>query len=75
MRTASFCLFSWIFPYGIGNGCFIENAILDKNVRIGNRVKISPFGKQNGYESYGCIVVDGIVCVPNGTTLPDDFIF
>lgn len=62
-------------PYGIGNGCFIENAILDKNVRIGNRVKISPFGKQNGYESNGCIVVDGIVCVPNGTTLPDDFIF
>jgi glucose-1-phosphate adenylyltransferase len=62
-------------PCGIGKNCYIKNAILDKNVRIGDRVHLSPEGKSNGYVSNGCIVVDGIVCVPSDITIPDDFVF
>lgn len=62
-------------PCGIGRNCRIENTILDKNVRIGDGVILSPRGKPNGYESNGCMVIDGIVCVPNGTSLPANFVF
>jgi glucose-1-phosphate adenylyltransferase len=62
-------------PGGIGKNCHIRNAILDKNVCIGDHVRISPEGKANGYENDGCIVVDGIACVPIGTVLPNDFVF
>jgi glucose-1-phosphate adenylyltransferase len=62
-------------PSGIGRGCHIQNAILDKNVCIGDRVSLSPQGKANGYERGGCSVVDGIVCVPKGTVLPHGFVF
>jgi glucose-1-phosphate adenylyltransferase len=61
-------------PCGIGENCYIANAILDKNVRIGNGVRLSPEGKGNGYVNCECIVVDGIVCVPKGATLPDGFV-
>jgi glucose-1-phosphate adenylyltransferase len=62
-------------PCGIGRNCHIRNAIVDKNVRIGDRVRISPEGKPNGYTNGECVVVDAIACVPNGATLPNDFIF
>jgi glucose-1-phosphate adenylyltransferase len=62
-------------PCGIGKNCRIGNAILDKNVRIGDGVCLSPSGKANGYSNGECVVVDGIVCVPNGTTLVSGFIF
>jgi glucose-1-phosphate adenylyltransferase len=61
-------------PGGIGNGCRIRNAILDKNVRIGNRVCICPDSRPNGYENLGCMVVDGVACVPKNTILPNDFV-
>lgn len=64
-----------IIPCGIGRNCCIQNAILDKNVRIGDHVSLSPEGHQNGYEWNGCMVVDGIVCVTKGTSLPNDFRF
>jgi glucose-1-phosphate adenylyltransferase len=54
---------------GIGDRCFINNAIVDKNCRIGNDVKINgglhlPDGD---YEHYA--VKDGIVVVKKGAVL------
>ncbi|MDR1457004.1 MAG: glucose-1-phosphate adenylyltransferase [Puniceicoccales bacterium] len=62
-------------PCGIGKNCYIRNAIVDKDARIGDRVRLVSDGKPNGYESNGCILVDGIICVPERTVLRDDFIF
>lgn len=56
---------------GIGRDCYIEDAIIDKNVRIGDRVVISPKEKKNGvYANY--TVSDGVIVVPKGTVIPPD---
>lgn len=58
-------------PPGIGKDCHIEDAIIDKNVRIGDRVIISPKGKENGhYEKY--TISDGVIVVPKSTVIPSD---
>lgn len=50
-------------PVGVGERCYIENAILDKNCRIGNNVRIKggKHLKDGDYETYA--VFDGIVVV------------
>lgn len=59
-------------PLGIGADCFIEEAIIDKNSRIGNRVRLSPKGKPDGLY-LGCITIrDGILVVPKDGIVPDD---
>jgi glucose-1-phosphate adenylyltransferase len=58
-------------PLGIGRDCHVEDAIIDKNVRIGDRVVITPRGKKDGvYEKY--TVQDGVIVVPKGTVIPAD---
>jgi glucose-1-phosphate adenylyltransferase len=60
-------------PLGIGRNCRIENAIIDKNVRIGENVTISPFGLEEcSTDLYW--VKDGIIVVPKGVTIPDSTI-
>jgi glucose-1-phosphate adenylyltransferase len=61
-------------PGGIGSSCLIRNAIIDKNVHIGNRVRLVPDNHPNGYENHGCLVIDGVICVPRETVLPSDFV-
>jgi glucose-1-phosphate adenylyltransferase len=66
-------------PLGIGAGCNIEGAILDKNVRIGKNVVIRPHkpdenlvyppGSPPGKELY--VVRDGIIVIPKNTEVPD----
>ncbi|MBP1651705.1 MAG: glucose-1-phosphate adenylyltransferase, partial [Bacteroidetes bacterium] len=61
-------------PMGIGDNCVINNAIIDKNVSIGNNVKINvgetlPDGEHEQYT-----VKDGIVVIKNGMVLPDGFV-
>ncbi|MGW8144819.1 MAG: glucose-1-phosphate adenylyltransferase, partial [Anaerolineales bacterium] len=58
-------------PLGIGEGCEIQGAILDKNVRLGAGVKIRPFphGTEMEYEQWA--VRDGIVVIPKNTMLPE----
>ncbi len=57
-------------PLGIGRYCRIENAIIDKNVRIGDGVVISPKGLADGdYPLYS--VRDGVIVIPRETVLPD----
>jgi glucose-1-phosphate adenylyltransferase len=53
-------------PMGIGKNTFIERAIIDKNARIGDNVRISPEGKPENYDGDGYYIRDGIVVVPKG---------
>jgi glucose-1-phosphate adenylyltransferase len=55
---------------GIGANCKIENAIIDKNARIGNNVTISPAGKPETVDHELYYIRDGIVIIPKGAILP-----
>ena len=57
-------------PMGIGRNCSIECAIIDKNVRIGDHVKIRE--KRKGEESQGqwYWVRDGVTIIPKGAVIP-----
>ncbi|MCC5845371.1 MAG: glucose-1-phosphate adenylyltransferase [Verrucomicrobia bacterium] len=56
---------------GIGRDCYIEDAIIDKNARIGDRVVVSPKEKKDGvYANY--TVSDGVIVVPKGAVIPPD---
>lgn len=56
-------------PLGIGPGCQIEGAILDKNVRIGEGVVIRSFPRGFDLDEGSWVVQDGIVVVPKSTVL------
>ena len=56
---------------GIGRNAQIENAIIDKNARIGDDVVISPAGKPADMDHPLYCVRDGIVIIPKGGTIPD----
>jgi len=57
---------------GIGAGSVIENAIVDKNVRIGRGVKISnEAGIVDSDEAPHYLIRDGIVVIPKFTILQD----
>lgn len=59
---------------GIGRNCIIRNAILDKNVRIGDGVRIlNEKGLENFVHDRYCIV-DGIVVVPKDMEIPEGFV-
>jgi glucose-1-phosphate adenylyltransferase len=55
---------------GIGSGCRIENAIIDKNARVGNNVVISPVGKPDNVDHPLYYIRDGIVVIPKGASIP-----
>ena len=59
---------------GIGQNTRIENAIIDKNARIGNNCVISPEGKQNDTDHALYYVRDGIVVIPKNGIVPDNTI-
>jgi glucose-1-phosphate adenylyltransferase len=56
---------------GIGGGSVIEDAIIDKNVRIGRRVTIRAAGKAAEMDGPNFYVRDGIVIIPKGAVVPD----
>ena len=56
---------------GVGENCTIENTILDKNVRIGDNVKISPQGKPDNVDHPLYCIRDGIVVIPKNSIIPD----
>ena len=63
------------FPnLGIGKDCYIRNAILDRNVRIGNNVRLSPEGKPDGFHQGPIFVKDGILCVEKNGIIPENTI-
>jgi glucose-1-phosphate adenylyltransferase len=57
-------------PLGIGPNCYIEGAILDKNVRLGEGVVIRPFPSDKDLDRETWFVRDGIVVVPKNTIIP-----
>ncbi|MCC5942205.1 MAG: glucose-1-phosphate adenylyltransferase [Balneolaceae bacterium] len=58
---------------GIGQRCFISRAIVDKNVRIGNDVKITGGSHMEDGEYEKHSVVDGIVIIQKGAVIPDGY--
>lgn len=57
-------------PIGIGRGCVIKRAIIDKNARIGDGVVVTPEGKPDHYDSENFYIREGIVVVPKNAVLP-----
>lgn len=55
---------------GIGKNCRIDNAIIDKNARIGNDVRISPEGKPENVDHALYFIRDGIVVIPKNAIIP-----
>lgn len=60
-------------PIGIGEGCELERAIIDKNARVGRQCRItSKQGQPDADDPEGrWHIRDGIVIVPKGAALPD----
>ncbi|GGG05758.1 glucose-1-phosphate adenylyltransferase [Dokdonia pacifica] len=55
---------------GIGDRCFITNCIIDKNVKIGDDVRITGGKHLEDVETDTYVVRDGIVVVKNGALIP-----
>ncbi len=58
-------------PMGIGRNCYVENAIIDKNVRIGNDVYIRGSISLKDIDTPTYCIRDGIVVVKKGGFIPD----
>ena len=54
---------------GIGTNCIIKKAIIDKNVRIGDNVEITPQNKPNHMDSEKFCIRDGIIIIPKNTVI------
>ncbi|MFN5479497.1 MAG: glucose-1-phosphate adenylyltransferase [Chitinophagaceae bacterium] len=59
---------------GIGERCYIKNAIIDKNCRIGSDVRING-GKHLANSDHALYTIkEGIVVVKKGAVIPDGFV-
>jgi glucose-1-phosphate adenylyltransferase len=58
---------------GIGEGCYIRNAIIDKNCRIGNDVRINGADHNEIIDHELYTIKDGIVVVKKGAIIPDGY--
>ncbi|MFY7943422.1 MAG: glucose-1-phosphate adenylyltransferase, partial [Crocinitomicaceae bacterium] len=58
---------------GIGERCFLKNALIDKNCRIGNDVHISGGPHLADFSNELYAIKDGIVVVKKGVTIPDNY--
>jgi glucose-1-phosphate adenylyltransferase len=56
---------------GIGENTHIQNAIIDKNVRIGANCVINPHGKPDSVDHALYYIRDGILIVPKNGCIPD----
>ena len=54
---------------GIGKNCIIKKAIIDKNVRIGDNVIITPENKSSNIISEKFCIQDGIIVIPKNTII------
>ncbi len=62
-------------PIGIGSGSVIENAILDKNCRIGKNVRIiNESGVDTSDTDPNCVIRDGLPIVIKDGILPDGWV-
>ncbi len=66
--------FEGIPDVGIGNNCVIQNAIIDKNVRIGDNVTITNYKKIKNLDKDFLYIRDGIVVIPKNSIIPNNFV-
>lgn len=59
---------------GVGDRCYIRNAILDKNVRIGNDVRINGGPHLENVDHALYTSKDGIIVVKKGAIIPNGFV-
>ncbi|MBT8394107.1 MAG: glucose-1-phosphate adenylyltransferase [Bacteroidia bacterium] len=59
---------------GIGERCFIKNAILDKNCRIGDDVRINGGSHLEDKETDMYFIKDGIVVIKKEATIPKGYV-
>jgi glucose-1-phosphate adenylyltransferase len=59
---------------GIGERCFISNALVDKNCRIGNDVYINGGNHLEDFSNELYAIKDGIVVIKKGAVIPDNYI-
>jgi glucose-1-phosphate adenylyltransferase len=59
---------------GIGNRCYIKNAIVDKNVRIGDDVRINGGSHMENNDHSLYTVKEGIVVIKKGAVIPNGFV-
>lgn len=57
----------------IGKNCIIQNAIIDKDVYIGDNVKLINKDNLTHYDSESVYIRDGIIIVARGASLPDGY--
>lgn len=57
-------------PIGIGRDCYIKNAIIDKNARIGAGSYISPEGKPDDTVTDLYTIREGVIVIPKNTVIP-----
>jgi glucose-1-phosphate adenylyltransferase len=55
---------------GIGRDCSIEDAIIDKNVRVGDNVIIRPKPAIKDFKADNYWIRDGITVIPKGAVIP-----
>jgi glucose-1-phosphate adenylyltransferase len=58
---------------GIGERCFIKNAIIDKNCRIGDDVRINGGKHLEDTETDMYVIKNGIVVIKKGATIPKGY--
>ncbi len=56
---------------GVGQNCYLENVILDKNVRIGNNVRLCSVGQPECYIKDDIVIRDGLIIVNKDGIIPD----
>jgi glucose-1-phosphate adenylyltransferase len=58
-------------PVGIGEDAVIENAIVDKDARIGRGVRITNERGERDRDCSNYHIRDGVVVIPKGAVVPD----
>jgi glucose-1-phosphate adenylyltransferase len=59
---------------GIGERCFIKNALVDKNCRIGNDVYINGGNHLGDFSNELYAIKDGIVVIKKGAIIPNNYV-
>ncbi len=58
---------------GVGDDCYINNAIIDKDVSIGNNVHIEGGTHLEDTEEADYVIKDGVVVIKSRSVIPDNF--
>lgn len=60
-------------PFFIGEGSVLDKVILDENVHIGKNVSLTNKENLQHYDGEQVYIRDGIIVVPSGAHIPDNF--